>query len=171
MENSTVCSGKGVAAKKGAKSSYYYCCYNFNLIYRKYIIAGVAIIAYCGELRSRHDDYIVRANSQYIHVLTDNMVIDSNTYKNLDVERVYGRGYLVNEAFEGIANVGFRPNKTINPTYLIGYTLIDVKKGDELLTNYGKEYWCKKAHFESLDPETKKRCKAFYGIKEKDFVK
>jgi len=135
------------------------------------LLAGVAIIAYCGELRCKDDEAIVRSNSQYVHALNAKFVVDANSYKDLAVERVYGRGYLVNEAFEGTANVGFKENKRVNPTYLIGYALIDIKKGDELLTNYGKPYWCIKAHYDSLDVDTKKRCKAFYGIKDKEFIK
>ena len=104
-------------------------------------------------------------------LLNAKFIVDANYYKELPAERVYGRGFLVNEAFEGVANIGFRENKTVNPTYLIGYSLVDNKKGDELLTNYGKPYWCVKVHYDSLDAEIKKRCKAFYGIKDKDFLK
>ncbi len=90
-------------------------------------IAGFAIIAYCGELRCKYDDVIDNSNSQYVHALNKKIVVDANFYKDLAVKHVYGRGYLVNEAFEGIANVNLKGNKMVNPTYLIRCALIDIK--------------------------------------------
>jgi hypothetical protein len=117
-------------------------------------------------LRTFNDPKIQETNSQYVHKINDKFVIDANQYVNFPSSRVFGRGYLVNECFEREANVVFRPNSKENPTYLIGFALVDLRKGDELLTNYGKEYWCVRAHFETLDAETKKQCKAYYSIRE-----
>jgi hypothetical protein len=124
------------------------------------------VLAYCGELRSFNDPKLDDTNTQYVHGINDKLVIDANQYVTANQSRVFGRGYLVNECFERDANVVFRPNAKEKPTYLIGHALVDLRKGDEILTNYGKEYWCVRAHFETLDTETKKQCKAHYSIKE-----
>ncbi len=95
-------------------------------------------------------------------------MVDANIYNQPDCEWIVGRGYLINECFETEPNVAMRPDTGKEPTYLIGYALRDLKKGDELLTNYGKQYWCVKAHFDILDENTKRRCKKWYSIKDKD---
>ncbi len=39
-----------------------------------------------------------------------------------------------------------------------------IKKGEEWLTNYGKDYWLISRHYNSLDTKTKKLCRDFYKI-------
>ena len=123
---------------------------------------------YCGEVRSDNDPAVINSNSQYKHELPGNRIVDSNVYKTPNFNWIYGRGYLINECFETEANVALRPDDRKDPTYLVGYALKDMKKGEELLINYGKQYWCIKAHYDTLNEETQKRCKKHYGIANKD---
>jgi hypothetical protein len=48
---------------------------------------------------------------------------------------------------------------------MVGFAVKNIKDKEELLTNYGRSYWVKRLHFETLSKETKKICMSFYNIK------
>ena len=60
------------------------------------------------------------------------------------------------------------PNLSKNPTSLNVILIKSMKKGDEWLTNYGKDFWLKKSNFDSLDTKTKKVCREFYKFQNQD---
>ena len=72
----------------------------------------------------------------------------------------------MNECFnEKDVNVRFKPNDIRKPRYMVGFAVKNIKAKEELLTNYGKSYWVKRVHFETLSKETKKVCMSYYNIK------
>jgi len=53
---------------------------------------------------------------------------------------------------------------------MIVKTICRVKKGEELLTTYGRNYWIQRRQFNKLTNEQKKLCKNWYKFTFKDPV-
>jgi len=45
-----------------------------------------------------------------------------------------------------------------------------IKKGEEWLTNYGKDFWLKGSNYYHLDAKTQKKCRDFYKISVADII-
>ena len=101
-------------------------------------------------------------DTTYQHALGKSLIVDG---KNSRI----GIGHRVNEAFDDTeAHIRFIPNNKQNPWFLVGIVIKPLKKGEEILTCYGKDYWCRRAIWNAQTPVTKAKCKEYYGIKVTD---
>ena len=72
-------------------------------------------------------------------------------------------GKYINEGWDKI-NVKIAPNLAKNANSLQVVLLKTIKKGEEWLTNYGRDFWLIGNHYMSLDTKMKKKCREFYKV-------
>jgi hypothetical protein len=72
-------------------------------------------------------------------------------------------GKYINEGWDKI-NVKIAPNLAKNANSLQVVLLKTIKKGEEWLTNYGRDFWLIGNNYMSLDTKMKKKCREFYKI-------
>ena len=91
----------------------------------------------------------------------------------LDAKHCYlGSGRGVNEGFKKanvkICHDNLHGPKSVKALYWVAKR--DIAADEELLGNYGADFWKIAAHYHTLSAETKKICRKFYGFEESDVV-
>ena len=86
-----MCAGQGIASKKAVKGILIVTSimlFSFNFVY---YLEKEAVVAYCGELRTRGDPAI---GHTYTHELSAKWVVDAKLYKTPGFTRILGADIL-----------------------------------------------------------------------------
>ena len=121
------------------------------------------IIGYVGGQPYDFNDPRIPKDKRYLFLLTSSIYLDGS---HDDV----GLGAKVNECFDD-EKVNVRIVSGGKTNLFVEVVLLkSVKKGDEFLTTYGKEYWTHESNYETLDAASKIICKSFYKITDSDIA-